>query len=244
MGDTSLIGEAFGTYGSRSLTLAGNAALLAARKLKDKVRGLAAELMGTDVQELVYRDGGVENPKDGRRMSLAEVARATVASMGGTWNFKRDPSLEVTEYFGLDNYTFPYGAHIALVEVEEDGSVSVLDYRAIDDVGLVVNPLLAEGQVVGGVMQGFGEVFTEEIRYDGNGNPIMTDFGSYRIPRAHQAFRVRWEYFEEGKSNAPLPSKGIGEGASIGTLDALVSAIERAVGRRVWALPVDPSLLM
>jgi len=237
-GDTSQIGEAFGTYGSRSLTLAGNAALLAARRLKDKVRALASEIMGTDVEELVYKQGGVENPKDGRRMELRDVAKFTVASMGGTWNFKSDPSLEVTEYFGLNNYTFPYGAHVALVEVEDDGSVKVLDYRAIDDVGVVVNPMLAQGQVMGGIIQGYGEVFTEEIKYDDQGNPLSTDFSSYGLPRAHHSFRVSWEFMEEGKSAAPLPAKGIGEGASIGSLNALVRAVERATKSRITEVPV------
>ncbi|MFP3065407.1 MAG: glyceraldehyde dehydrogenase subunit alpha [Sulfolobus sp.] len=236
-GDTDKISNAFGTYGSRSLTLAGNAALLAARRLKENVIKLAAAFMKSDVEELQYKGGKVVNPKTGKEMSLAEIARKATANLGGVWRYKAEPTLEATGTFGLNNYTFPYGSHIAMVEVDETGRVKVLDYVAIDDIGLVVNPMLAEGQVHGGVIQGFGESLLEEIVYDKSGNLITSSFAEYLIPSSVESFNIKWYYSEEGKSEAPLPAKGIGEGATIGAPPAIIRAVERAVGKRLTRLP-------
>ena len=237
-GDTDKISNAFGTYGSRSLTLAGNAALLAARRLKENIMKIAAAFMKSDVEELQYKDGKVFNPKTGQSMTLKEIARKATSNLGGVWRYKAEPTLEATATFGLDNYTFPYGSHVAMVEVDETGKVKVLDYVALDDIGLVVNPMLAEGQVNGGVIQGFGESVLEEIVYNKDGTPITTNFATYMIPSAVEAFNMKWIYSEEGKSNAPLPAKGIGEGATIGAPPAIIRAIEKAVGKRITRIPV------
>ncbi|MEM0064787.1 MAG: glyceraldehyde dehydrogenase subunit alpha, partial [Metallosphaera sp.] len=163
-GDTAMIGEAFGTYGSRSLTLAGNAAILACNKVKEKAMKLAAQFMRSDVQELRYEQGRVTNVKTNKFMTLKEIAARSMSALGGVWRYKEEPGLEGTAYFGLNNYTYPYGSHVVMVELIE-GKPKVLDYYAIDDIGKVVNPLLAEGQVRGGVIQGFGETVLEEIKY-------------------------------------------------------------------------------
>ncbi|BFI75979.1 glyceraldehyde dehydrogenase subunit alpha [Sulfurisphaera ohwakuensis] len=237
-GDTDKISNAFGTYGSRSLTLAGNAALLATRKLKENIMKLAAQFMKSDVEELQYKDGKVFNPKTGKSMTLKEIARKVTSNLGGVWRYKAEPTLEATASFGFDNYTFPYGSHIAMVEVTEEGVVKVLDYVAIDDIGVVVNPMLAEGQVHGGVIQGFGETILEQIVYDNNGNLLTSTFADYLIPSAVESFNLKWFYMEIGKSSAPLPAKGIGEGATIGAPPALIRAIERAIGKRLTTLPI------
>jgi len=237
-GDTDKISNAFGTYGSRSLTLAGNAALLASRRLKENIMKVAAAFMKSDVEELQYKDGKVVNPKSGREMTLREIAGKATANLGGVWRYKAEPTLEATASFGFDNYTFPYGSHIAMVEVTEEGLVKVLDYVAIDDIGVVVNPMLAETQVHGGVIQGFGESLLEEMVYDKQGNLLTSTFGDYLIPTAVEAFNMKWLYMELGKSNAPLPAKGIGEGATIGAPPAIVRALEKAVGRKLTRIPV------
>ncbi|MGC9106149.1 MAG: glyceraldehyde dehydrogenase subunit alpha [Thermoprotei archaeon] len=237
-GDTALIANAFGTYGSRSLTLAGNAALIAARRLKENVMKLASGFMKSDVQELMYKDGKVINPKTNQVMTLREIAERATRNLGGVWRYKAEPTLEATATFGFDNYTFPYGSHVALVEVTEEGKVKVLDYYAVDDIGLVVNPMLAEGQVHGGTIQSFGEAVLEEVVYDERGIPLTQGFAEYAIPTAEEAFNMRWEYMEIGKSDAPIPAKGIGEGATIGGPPAIIRAIEKAVGKRLTRLPV------
>lgn len=237
-GDTNLISNAFGTYGSRSLTLAGNAALLATRRLKENVMKLAAAFMKSDVEELMYRDGKVINPKTNQVMTLKEIADKATRNLGGVWRYRAEPTLEASATFGFDNYTFPYGSHVALVEVTEDGKVKVLDYYAIDDIGLVVNPMLAEGQVHGGTIQSFGEAVLEEVVYDERAVPLTQGFAEYALPTAVEAFNMKWEYMEVGKSDAPLPAKGIGEGATIGGPPAIIRAIERAVGKRITRLPV------
>ena len=237
-GDTDKISNAFGTYGSRSLTLAGNAALIATRKLKENIMKIAAAFMNADVQELQYKDGKVINPKTGQAMTLKEIAERVTSNVGGLWPYRAEPTLEATASFGLDNYTFPYGSHIAMVEVTEEGLVKVLDYVAIDDIGLVVNPMLAEAQVHGGIIQGLGEVLLEEMIYDNKGNLLTSTFADYPLPTAAEAFNMKWIYMEVGKSNAPIPSKGIGEGAPIGAPPAIVRAIEKATGKRITRLPV------
>lgn len=237
-GDTALISNAFGTYGSRSLTLAGNAAILAARRLKENVMKLASGFMRSDVQELMYKDGKVINPKTNQVMTLREIAEKATRNLGGVWRYRAEPILEASASFGFDNYTFPYGSHVALIEVTEEGKVKVLDYYAIDDIGVVVNPMLAEGQVHGGTIQSFGEAVLEEVIYDRNGVPLTQGFAEYAIPTAVESFNMKWEYMEEGKSDAPLPAKGIGEGATIGGPPAIIRALEKAVGKRLTRLPV------
>ncbi|QKR00382.1 xanthine dehydrogenase family protein molybdopterin-binding subunit [Metallosphaera tengchongensis] len=242
-GDTSMIGEGYGTYGSRSLTLAGNAALLASRKVKEKALKLASQFLRSDVQELRYEQGKVTNLKTGKFMTLKEIASKSMSSLGGIWRYREEPGLEGTAYFGLDNYTYPYGSHVVMVEIV-DGKPRVLDYYAIDDIGLVVNPLLAEGQVRGGIIQGFGETILEEVSYTQFGNLLTGNFSDYAIPTAVEAFSMRWDYLEEGKSNAPLPAKGIGEGATIGTPPALIRAAEKAVSKKLHRLPIRPESLL
>ncbi|BBG25487.1 glyceraldehyde dehydrogenase subunit alpha [Sulfuracidifex tepidarius] len=237
-GDTAIIGEAFGTYGSRSLTLAGNAALLASRKVKERAKKLAAQFLKSDVQELEYTNGKVVNPKTGKQISLKEIASKVTENLGGPWVYKEEPRLESTAYFGMDDLTHPYGSHVALVAVDETGKPKVLDYYAVDDIGKVVNPLLAEGQVRGGVIQGWGESVMEEMVYDENGNLITGSFAEYGIPTSMETFNIKWDFVEVGMSSAPLPAKGIGEGATIGTPPAVVRALERAVGKRITSIPV------
>jgi carbon-monoxide dehydrogenase large subunit len=237
-GDTAVIGEAFGTYGSRSLTLAGNAALLAARKVKERAKRLAAQFLKSDVQELEYTDSRVVNPKTGQYITLKDISQKVTANLGGAWAYKEEPRLESTAYFGMDDLTHPYGAHVALAVVDESGKPKVLDYYAIDDIGRVINPMLAEGQVRGGVAQGWGESTLEEMIYDENGNLVTGSLAEYGMPTSMETFNVKWEFMEVGFSNAPLPSKGIGEGATIGTPPAVIRALEKAIGKKITSIPV------
>lgn len=236
-GDTDIIGEGFGTYGSRTLTLAGNAALLASKRLKDNLKKFAASVLNADVEEVEYSNGKFKNKRSGQEISLEELASKAM-ELGNIWPYKAEPLFEASAYYGMDNYTFPYGSHVALVEVDDTGKVNVLDYIAIDDIGKVVNPLLAEGQVRGGIIQGYGETFLEGIIYDDNGNLLTSTFADYLIPSAVDSFNMKWEYIEKGFSQAPLPAKGIGEGAPIGSMPALASAVERATGKKITRVPI------
>ncbi|AWR98011.1 molybdopterin-dependent oxidoreductase [Acidianus sulfidivorans JP7] len=243
-GDTDKISNGFGTYGSRSLTLAGNAALLASRKLKENLIKLASSFMQADPEELMYKDGKVINPKTGASMSIKEIAMKATSNLGGIWGYKAEPTLEATSSFGLDNYTFPYGAHIALVEVTEEGKIKVHNYVVIDDIGKVINPMLAEGQVEGGTIQAFGEATLEQIIYDKQGNLLTSSFSDYLIPSSLESFNLKWNYIEKGLSEAPVPAKGIGEGATIGGLNAIVRAVEKATGKRITKIPISSDLLI
>jgi len=245
-GDTDVVAEGFGSYGSRTMTLAGNAAIIAARRVKEKALRLAAEFMDSSVEELRYADGRIMNSRTGETLTLKELASMNMGVMGGVWSYRNEPGLEASAYFGLDNFTFPYGSHVALVTLG-DGRVRVLDYVALDDIGTVVNPMLAEGQVVGGVHQGYGEAVMEAVVYDHAGSPVTLGFGEYALPTALEAFNARWYYQEAGSltpnEKQPLVSKGIAEGATIGAPAALARAIEKAAGKKVLRLPVGHELL-
>lgn len=245
-GDTDVVAEGFGSYGSRTMTLAGNAAIIASRRVKEKALRLASEFMNSSVEELRYESGRVVNSRTGEALTLKELASMNMGVMGGVWSYRSEPGLEASAYFGLDNFTFPYGSHVALVTIDE-GRVKVLDYVALDDIGTVVNPMLAEGQVVGGVHQGYGEAVMEAVIYDPAGNPVTLGFGDYALPTALEAFNAKWYYQETGSispsEKQPLISKGIAEGATIGAPAALARAIEKAMGKRVSRLPVRPELL-
>lgn len=236
-GDTDIIGEGFGTYGSRTLTLAGNAALIASKRLIENLKRYTASVMNADVEEIEYSNGTFKNKRSGQTLTLRQLAE-TAMSLGASWPYRAEPLFEASAYYGMDNYTFPYGSHVALVEVDETGKVKVLDYIAIDDIGVVVNPMLAEGQVRGGVIQGYGEALLEEIIYDENGNLLTPTLADYLIPAAPDSFNIKWEYIEKGFSQAPLPAKGIGEGAPIGSMPALISAVGRATGKKITRIPV------
>jgi aerobic carbon-monoxide dehydrogenase large subunit len=222
--DSAAVPRGTGTFGSRSLAMGGSAVALAADELRERCRALAARRLEADGVEPV--PGGFRAP-DGREVSL----RALAASAGG---------LEVSVRFESD-VVFSSGAHAATVAIDpETGRVEVLRLAAVDDAGRIVNPLLAEGQVIGGAVQGLGAALSEEMVHDPDGQPRTASFVDYGIPTAADVPAVATAFVESPSPLNPLGAKGIGEGGAIGAPAAVASAVADALGGAELDPPFTP----
>ncbi|MEM4115159.1 MAG: molybdopterin cofactor-binding domain-containing protein, partial [Saccharolobus sp.] len=145
----------------------------------------------------------------------------------------------------MNLYTSPYGIHMALVEVDKETYfVKILDYKAFDDVGIVVNPVLAKGQVDGGVLQGISQALYEETVYSQEGILITSNFSDYVIPTAVESIKVEWKPLELTKSDTPIGSKGIGELPAIAATPTILNAVEDAIGKNIYTMPIKPELIL
>ncbi|MEM4943009.1 MAG: glyceraldehyde dehydrogenase subunit alpha [Saccharolobus sp.] len=231
-GDTEIIEDGIGTWGSRTVTIGGSAMYKAAEELKRRFIEIGAKLLNADVEELEYKDGLIIHKKSGKSVGIKEVIEKGY-SMGY--------SLDVTYVYTVSKppYTSPYGFHMALVNVDrETGLIKVRKYIAIDDVGRVINPLLAEGQVIGGVMQGIGQAIYEEAIFSNEGYLLNSNLTDYGFPTAVESPRVEWYYVQKGFSKHPTGSKGIGEAGTIASTPAIINAIEKCIGNRIKTMPV------
>lgn len=217
-GDTAEVSESVGTFGSRSAQLGGSAIWRTAIEVRDRALKVASDLLEASSEDLVLEDGvfrvaGV--PDSG--VSLAEVAVA--AKQSGV-------ELAAEEMFDPSAQTFPYGAYIAVVEVEiETGRVSLLRLVAVDDCGNVLNPMIVEGQLHGSVMQGLGQALLEEFRYDDQGQPLTTTLMDYLIPGATQEMPLISGRLTSPAPSNPLGAKGSGEAGCIGAPPAVLNAV-------------------
>ena len=229
-GDTEIIEDGIGTWGSRTVTIGGSAVLLASQKLKDKLIEIGARLLNADKEEVEYKNGEVINKKNGQKVSFVDIVKNA---------FKMGESLDVTAIYNVNQPpTTPYGVHMALVKVDETGKVYVKKYIAIDDVGKVINPLLAEGQAIGGIVQGMGQALLEGALFDENGQPLTANFQDYAIPTAVEAPLIEWHYETLGLSPHPTGSKGIGEAGAIASTPTIINAVEQCVKKRIRSMPV------
>ena len=242
-GDTRRIRGGTGTFGSRSLARGGMVALANARSVLDKARRLAAHLLEAGVDDVVLEGGAfqVRGVPD-RRVTWPEVARA---AHGGRLPAGVEPGLEARAEAAGQGLLFPFGAHLAVVEVDpETGLVRLLRYVSIDDAGPLVNPLLASGQVHGGLAQGIGQALWEAAAYDDTGQLVTGSLMDYAIPKADDL-----PAFENGHTVTPSPRtalgvKGIGEAATIGSTPAVANAVIDALaplGVRHLDLPLTPA---
>ena len=245
-GDTSLAPHSTGTFASRVTVMGGNAVLLASRKLREKVIRLAAEYFGCSEEEVRF-EGSTLSAKSGRReaLSLGELMRH--ASDSWKWGVS-GLDLEATHYFETRKMVFPHGAQVALVEVDAGtGVVTVKKLWSLYDVGRAVNPMLLEGQIVGGVAQGLGGAFLEELVYDEAGQLLCTSFMDYLVPSSAEMPPVEVHLFENDPSPLnPLGVKGGGEGGTAGVGAAVANAVSdalRPLGIQITDLPLSPNKL-
>jgi carbon-monoxide dehydrogenase large subunit len=227
-GSTTYLRDGVGAFGSRSTVMGGSAIVLAADALIAEFRAAAAEQLGLDVADVGVVEG-VAVTSDGRKLALAEVA-----------------GLAADGEFRNSKATYSYGTSIAHVAVDPaTGAVEVLDLVTVDDVGRVINPLTLHGQVIGATVQGLGSVFSEEIRYDGSGQPLVGSLADYLIPVAADYPNVTTISLEEHPSpNNPLGAKGAGEGGIIPIGGALANAVAsalRSLGIEPRELPLTPA---
>jgi len=226
-GSTTYLPDGVGAFGSRSTVMGGSAIVLAADALVAKFRAAAAEKFGVTVGEVGVVEGDAVT-SDGRKLALAELA-----------------GLSADGEFRNSKATYSYGTTIAHVAVDPTtGQVEVLDFVTVDDVGRVINPLTLHGQVVGATVQGLGSVFSEEIRYDASGQPLVGSLADYLIPVATDYPHVTTISLEQHPSpNNPLGAKGAGEGGIIPVGGALTNAVASALksfGIEPRALPLSP----
>jgi carbon-monoxide dehydrogenase large subunit len=245
-GDTSAIAHGVGTYASRNAVVAGNAALASARQVRAKALALAAQLLEAAPSDLELRDGGVQvRGAPTRRLSLGELAAA--AAPGRPLPDGMEPGLASTDYYLAPRATFASGVHVAVIEIDPDTlAVQILEYAVVSDAGPLINPLIVDGQVVGGVAQGIGGALFEELAYDEHGNFLSSSLLDYCLPSARQVPPVRIAHLYTPSPLNPLGIKGLGEGGALAPPAAIANAVEDALrerGVRVDATPITPSRL-
>jgi carbon-monoxide dehydrogenase large subunit len=225
-GDTATAPFGFGTFGSRSTAVGGGALVLACRRLVEQARSLAADLLEADPADVVYEEGRFHvRGVPGRHLTFREVARDAVFSPLAAAH-GREPGLVARAAFDPENYTFGGGVHGAVVEVDADtGGVSILDYVAVDDCGRAINPMVVEGQILGGIAQGIGQALLEEARYDAEGNLLTRSLMDYTPLGAEGMPKVRGELQELASPSNPLGAKGVGEAGAIAAPPAVVNAV-------------------
>jgi carbon-monoxide dehydrogenase large subunit len=243
-GDTARVAHGIGTFGSRGIVVGGNAVFEAARRLRDKIVALAAERLEASPADLVVEDSRVfaRGVRD-RALSFRELARAAAAPRGPA---TEELGLSAIAFFEAPKRPYPYGSHLAAVEVDaETGRVRVVRYAIAYDVGRIVNPTIVEGQIVGGLAQGLGGALLEELAYDAGGQLVTTTFMDYLLPTIMEMpARLDVRVLEEAPSPLnPLGVKGAGEGGCTGAGAALANAVADALaplGATLTRLPLSP----
>jgi aerobic carbon-monoxide dehydrogenase large subunit len=221
-GDSQEVPRGVGTFASRSVAMGGSAVVQAVQRLKDECLAAAAEMLDLPEEDLSWDEGRVA-PPDGRTLSLRDLAASA-------------PGIRADARFASE-IAFSSGAYGAVVEIERaTGRLRVLRVAAVDDAGNIVNPLLAEGQVIGGTAQGLGQCLVEEAMYDEEGNPTFASFVGYSLLTAAEMPPVMTAFVETPSPLNPLGAKGIGEAGSVGTPGAIANAVADALG----GVRVDP----
>jgi len=231
-GDSDLVTMGIGTFGSRSAQLAGSAIVIAADRLIDKGCKIAAYMMEAAIPDIAFANGKFAITGTDRSVGIAEVAKQSFQSL----QLPEDVEVGFTERanFGpADPATFPSGAHLCEVEIDEEtGEVALTRYVAVDDVGRVLNPLLCEGQIHGGIVQGVGQALMEDVVYDpASGQLVSGSFQDYCMPRADQFCGFDVENNPTLTEKNPLGVKGVGEAGTIAAMPAVMNAVNDALTR-------------
>jgi carbon-monoxide dehydrogenase large subunit len=223
--DTSVSPYGMDTYGSRSLAVGGTAVWLATEKVIAKAKLIAAHQMEVAPEDLEYASGTftvIGSPD--KTMALGAVAFEAFTAHNLPDGL--EPNLEASSHFDPPNFTFPFGTHICVVEVDEEtGKVDVVKYVAVDDCGTQINPLIIEGQVHGGIVQGAAQALFEEAIYDEDGNLITTSLADYLVPSAADFPSMVTDTTVTPSPSNPMGVKGIGEAGTIAAAPAVMNAI-------------------
>ena len=273
-GDTGVVQYGIGTFGSRATAVGGTAVLIAIQKLKEKAAKIAAHMMQCDASRLRFEAGcysreeaaaaaamgksepvvpvgegpagalnDVPTPSNGRdRLTIQEIALA--AHIAKEIPPDTEPGLSATYFFEPKNFTFPFGTHICVVEIDkETGETKIVRYIAVDDCGKVINPLLVDGQVHGGIVQSIGQALYEEVIYDDQGQLVTGELMDYALPKASQLPWFETDRTETPSPVNPLGVKGVGEAGTIGATPAIVNAVVDALapyGVTHLDMPIPP----
>jgi carbon-monoxide dehydrogenase large subunit len=274
-GDTGIVQYGIGTFGSRATAVGGTAVLIAIQKLKEKANKIAAHMLKADASNLAFESGryslqaaraaaamgesepvvpvgeapagALPEPQTEGKSSLTIQDVALAAHLAKELPPDTEPGLSATYFFEPKNFTFPFGTHIVVVEVDrETGDIKILRYVAVDDCGKVINPMLVDGQLHGGIVQSIGQAMYEEIVYDEQGQLVTGTLMDYAIPRATQIPWLELDRTETPSPVNPLGVKGVGEAGTIGATPAIVGAIVDALspfGIRHLDMPVKPEAI-
>jgi carbon-monoxide dehydrogenase large subunit len=242
-GDTDVTPMGWGTYGSRTTAVGGAALAVATRRIKEKARVIAAHLLEAAAEDVEYADGRFfVRGSPSHAKTIQDIAlMANVA-----WNLPPgvEAGLEASAFYDPPNFTYPFGAHVAVVEVDpETGCVDLKRYVAVDDCGPQINPVIVEGQVHGGVVQGMGQALWEEAVYDESGQLLTGSLAEYAIPKAHQLPEIEVLSTVTPSPHHPLGVKGIGEAGTIASTvtvyNAVIDALEPYSVRSI-PMPLTP----
>jgi len=241
-GDSDAVAFGMGTYGSRSLAVGGSAIVKSVEKVLEKGAKIAAHKLECSADDLDFADGKWTVKGTDKSIGFGDVA--LTAYVPHVYPANLEPGLDFSSFYDPANFTYPFGCHIAVVEVDaETGKVTIKRFVAVDDVGNVINPMIVEGQIHGGLAQGIGQALLEGVIYDENGQLTTGTFMDYAMPRADD-----FPMFETDRKTTPCPHnplgvKGAGEAGAIGSTPAVVNAVMNAtwhLGVRDLEMPLTP----
>jgi carbon-monoxide dehydrogenase large subunit len=248
-GDTATVSLGLGGFASRQTVTAGSSVMLAAKAVAEKAKKVASHLLEADENDLELKDGevrvaGVPQMK----VALGEIARILQGAPGYGFPPGVDPGLEAGVNHRLDALAYANGCHVAEVEVDiETGAVRIVNYVAVQDSGILINPMMVDGQIHGGIAHAIGNTFYEWMGYDEGAQPITTTFADYLLPTATEIPKLTTLYKETPSPLNPLGVKGVGEAGTIPAPAALISAVEDALSPFnvcIAQYPLSPATLL
>ncbi len=238
-GDTDKVQMGMGTYGSRSGAVGMSAIVKALDKVEAKAKKIAAHLLEADEGDIVIENGTLKVAGTDKNVPWFQMALAayTAHNLPGGM----EPGLKETAFYDPSNFTFPAGCYVCEVEIDPDtGMTEIVQFVAADDFGNIINPMIVEGQVHGGIAQGVGQALLEGAHYDDTGQLLTASYMDYTMPRASDL-----PSFQVSTSNTPCPGnplgiKGCGEAGAIGSPPAVINAITDAIGHENLTMPATP----
>jgi carbon-monoxide dehydrogenase large subunit len=239
-GDTDVVQFGMGTYGSRSGAVGMSAIVKALDKVEAKAKKVASHLLEAAEADIVFKDGKFTVAGTDRSVNWGDVAlnAYTAHKFSGQ---ELEPGLKETSFYDPTNFTFPAGCHVCEVEIDpETGATEIVNWTAVDDFGVIVNPMIVEGQVHGGIAQGVGQALLERATYDKDGQLVTGSFMDYCMPRAHDVPSFKIDVTVTKSPSNPLGIKGCGEAGAIAAPAAVINAITDAIGSEQVAMPATP----
>jgi len=238
-GDTDKVQFGMGTYGSRSAAVGLTAILKAMEKVEAKAKKIAAHQLEASEADIVIENGEFKVTGTDKKIALPMVALAAYTAHNLPDGM--EPGLKESAFYDPSNFTFPAGSYICELEVDPGtGKTSFVDFVATDDFGRLINPMIVEGQVHGGLAQGIGQALLEHAVYDGNGQPVTASFMDYAMPRADDLPSFKLSHTTTLCPGNPLGVKGCGEAGAIGSSAAVINAITDAIGNNALEMPATP----
>jgi carbon-monoxide dehydrogenase large subunit len=241
-GDTDKVFFGVGTGGSRTAAICGSAFNQASERIIEKSKKIAAHIWKVDVADIRFDEGIFSSTKSNQTITMKELAQKAVNQKNVPEDM--DVNMSASSVFRVDTANYPNGCHVCEVEIDpETGTIDILKYSVIDDVGTVMNPMLLKGQIVGGVVQGIGQILMEDIHFDSDGQLVSGSFMDYAMPRASDLSPIEVESNPVPTKTNPLGVKGAGEAGCVGAMPAVSSAIADALsplGIRHVEMPATP----